>query len=162
MEHSGPPLSVVVVTYRNAATLPGVLAALKRDAPPGTELVIVENGGDAAIEAVVRAAWPDAVVTVNAQNRGFAAGVNQGVKRTTGQSILLLNPDAEVGPGAIEALQAALARLRTPASSRRACSTPRAIPSSLPTHSSRRSTSPGATSSSGTSCRTLSPDNSAA
>ena len=111
MEHSGPPLSVVVVTYRNAATLPGVLAALKRDAPPGTELVIVENGGDAAIEAVVRASWPDAVVTVNAQNRGFAAGVNQGVKRTTGQLILLLNPDAEVGPGAIEALQAALARL---------------------------------------------------
>lgn len=111
MEHSGPPLSVVVVTYRNAATLPSVLAALQREAPPGTELLVVENGGDATVEAVVRGTWPDAVVTVNAQNRGFAAGANQGVKLATGRSILLLNPDAEVGPGSIAALQDALARL---------------------------------------------------
>jgi N-acetylglucosaminyl-diphospho-decaprenol L-rhamnosyltransferase len=108
---SRPPISVVVVTFRNAATLPGALAALKQDAPPGTELLIVENGGDSAVELVVRATWPDAVVMVNAQNRGFAAGVNQGVRRATGRAILLLNPDAEVEPGAIAALQAGLARL---------------------------------------------------
>src|SRR5688572_24898091 len=106
-----PALSVVVVTFRNAATLPGALAALQREAPSGTELLVVENGGDQTVEAVVRATWPDAVVTVNAQNRGFAAGVNQGLKRATGQSLLLLNPDAEVEPGAIAALQEALARL---------------------------------------------------
>ncbi|MGF7473820.1 glycosyltransferase, partial [Salmonella enterica subsp. enterica serovar Minnesota] len=70
-------LSVVVVTFRSAATLPGVLAALGREAPPGTELLIVENGGDASIELVVRASWPDAVVMVNARNRGFASGANQ-------------------------------------------------------------------------------------
>ena len=111
MEQSGPPLSVVVVTYRNAATLPGVLAALKREAPPGTELLIVENGGDPTIESVVRASWPDALVTVNARNRGFAAGINQGVRQAASASLLLLNPDAEVGPRAIAALQAALANL---------------------------------------------------
>jgi GT2 family glycosyltransferase len=106
-----PGLSAVVVTFRSAATLPGVLAALGREAPPGTELLIVENGGDASIELVVRATWPDAVVMVNARNRGFAAGANQGLRRATGQTILLLNPDAEVEPGSVAALLDAQARL---------------------------------------------------
>lgn len=111
MEHSRPPLSVVIVTFRNAATLPGVLAALEREAPPGTELLVVENGGDATVETVVRATWPDAVVVVNAQNRGFAAGVNQGLRLAASSAILLLNPDAEVEPGSVAALQDALGRL---------------------------------------------------
>jgi len=111
MEQSRPPLSVVIVTFRNAATLPGALAALKRAAPPGTELLIVENGGDTSVEAVVRASWPDAVVTVNAANRGFAAGVNQALSQAASQAVLLLNPDAEVEPGSIAALLDALERL---------------------------------------------------
>ena len=111
MNQSGPPLSVVVVTFRNAATLPGALAALRRETPPGTELLVVENGGDPTVEPVVRATWPDAVVMVNTRNRGFAAGVNQGVRRAAGREIMLLNPDAEVEPGSVAALQDALARL---------------------------------------------------
>src|SRR5215212_8766192 len=111
MEHSAPPLSVVIVTFRNAATLPGALAALKSEVSPETELLIVENGGDQSVESLVRAIWPSATVMVNTQNRGFAAGVNQGVCRATSQTILLLNPDAEVEPGAIIALFDALERL---------------------------------------------------
>ena len=108
---SAPPLSVVIVTFRNAATLPGALTALKQEAPAGTELLIVENGGDRTVETAVRSLWPDAVVTVNTQNRGFAAGVNRGLKQATGEAVLLLNPDAEVEPGSIRALQDGLARL---------------------------------------------------
>ena len=111
MVQSGPPLSVVVVTFRNAATLPGALAALKREAPPGTELLIVENGGDVTVAADARAIWPDAVVMVNARNRGFAAGANQGVRRAAGRAVLLLNPDTEVEPGSVAALLDAQARL---------------------------------------------------
>jgi N-acetylglucosaminyl-diphospho-decaprenol L-rhamnosyltransferase len=111
MELSRPLLSVVVVTFRSVATLPGVLAALKAAAPAGTELLIVENGGDASVETVARAFWPDAVVVLNAANCGFAAGANQGVRRAASPAILLLNPDAEVEPGSIAALLDALERL---------------------------------------------------
>jgi N-acetylglucosaminyl-diphospho-decaprenol L-rhamnosyltransferase len=111
MELSRPPLSVVVVTFRSVATLPGVLTALRQAAPAGTELLIVENGGDASVEAVARAIWPDADIVVNASNRGFAAGANQGVRRAASPAILLLNPDAEVEPGSIAALLDALERL---------------------------------------------------
>jgi GT2 family glycosyltransferase len=109
MEHPAPPLSVVIVTFRSAATLPGALLALRHDAPPGTELLVVENGADVTVEALVRSVWPDALVTVNAENRGFAAGVNQGLRQSRSPLVLLLNPDAEIEAGAIAALQAALA-----------------------------------------------------
>jgi GT2 family glycosyltransferase len=111
MEHSAPPLSVVIVTFRNAATLPGALAALKAEVPSGTELLVVENGGDESVNVLVQAVWPGATVMVNAENRGFAAGVNQGVRHAASSTILLLNPDAEVEPGGITALSDALERL---------------------------------------------------
>jgi N-acetylglucosaminyl-diphospho-decaprenol L-rhamnosyltransferase len=111
MQQPRPPLSVVIVTFRSAATLPGALNALKREAPPGTELLVVENGGDASIEAVARAVWPTAAITLNPRNRGFAAGVNQGLRQASSQRVLLLNPDAELEPGAIEHLREALERL---------------------------------------------------
>jgi GT2 family glycosyltransferase len=111
LPRTGASLSVVIVTFRNARTLPGALSALKREAPPNTELVIVENGGDATVEAQVRTIWPDALVTINTVNRGFAAGVNQGVCHASARTILLLNPDAEVEPGAITTLLDALERL---------------------------------------------------
>jgi GT2 family glycosyltransferase len=111
MQQSAPPLSVVIVTFRSAATLPGALGALQREAPPGTELLLVENGGDATVEGVVCAVWPDARVILNRRNRGFAAGVNQGLRQATSQYLLLLNPDAEILPGTIAALREALERL---------------------------------------------------
>lgn len=105
------PLSVVIVTYRSAATLPAALAALVRSAPLGTELIVVENGGDAGVEAIVRAVWPAATVIVNETNVGFAVGVNVGLGLASGEAILLLNPDAEVEPDAISTLLAALKQL---------------------------------------------------
>jgi GT2 family glycosyltransferase len=111
MDQPAPSLTVVIVTFRNGATLPAALAALRRAASPDAELVVVENGGDASITETVRAAWPGATVLLNEANSGFAAGVNQGIARAHGAAILLLNPDAEVEPGAIEALQTALATI---------------------------------------------------
>ena len=108
MDQPGPSLTVVIVTFRNGATLPPALASLRRAAPPDAELVVIENGGDASISATVEAGWPGATVVVNDRNGGFAAGVNQGVARARGMAVLVLNPDAEVEPGAIAALQAAL------------------------------------------------------
>ncbi len=106
-----PPLSVVIVTFRNGATLPGALMALQQAAPPGTELLVVENGGDRGVEAVAQGIWPGAKVVVNAENVGFAAGVNQGIRQATGPALLLLNPDAEVEPTTISTLFGALDRL---------------------------------------------------
>jgi N-acetylglucosaminyl-diphospho-decaprenol L-rhamnosyltransferase len=105
------PLAVVIVTFRSGGTLRGALDALVRAAPLGTELVVVENGGDNAVEDLVQGIWPAATVVVSQNNVGFAMAVNAGVGLTDADTVLLLNPDAEVEPAAIKTLLAALDEL---------------------------------------------------
>lgn len=94
-------LSVIIVTYRSGRTLPATLAALAASAVRPSQLVVVENGGDSDIRALVTRAWPGADVIVNPANLGFAAAVNQGLGHARGDLLLLLNPDAEPEPAAL-------------------------------------------------------------
>jgi N-acetylglucosaminyl-diphospho-decaprenol L-rhamnosyltransferase len=101
-------LSVVVVTYRSAATLGHALDALAANAPRDTELVVIDNAAEPSIKACVEARWPGATVVTNDRNRGFGAAVNQALRLTRSELVLLLNPDAEMEPGCLEQLIAAI------------------------------------------------------
>ncbi|HXY86480.1 MAG TPA: glycosyltransferase family 2 protein [Gaiellaceae bacterium] len=65
------------------------------------ELVVIANGLDSA------AALPDGVrVVQNARMLGFSANINKGVAATSGDYVVVSNPDAIPEPGAIDALVA--------------------------------------------------------
>ena len=89
---------MVLVSWRDAAdTLAAIdsLADARRRIPPDgprASLVVVDNGGALAPEAVL-AAWPDATLLVNAANRGLAPAANQGAESAGGDVLLFLNPD---------------------------------------------------------------------
>jgi N-acetylglucosaminyl-diphospho-decaprenol L-rhamnosyltransferase len=106
-----PSLTAIVVTFRSSATLPTALQALRREAPEDAELIVVENAGDPNTEPLVAANWGTATVIANRHNRGFAAAVNQGLERANADLVLLLNPDAELRPGALACLVSALGEL---------------------------------------------------
>ena len=53
---------------------------------------------------MVREGFPDVHIIENDENLGFARANNQAIPRSTGRYILLLNPDTEVAPGALETL----------------------------------------------------------
>jgi N-acetylglucosaminyl-diphospho-decaprenol L-rhamnosyltransferase len=92
--------SVVVVTYNG---LPWIEQALTSVA--GVETVLVDNGSSDGTVAFVRERFP-AVVVVEQENRGLAAGWNTGIAQTTGRYVLLLNSDAWLDDGALDALVA--------------------------------------------------------
>ncbi|WP_165350408.1 glycosyltransferase family 2 protein [Xylanimonas protaetiae] len=96
-------VSVVVVTYD---TRDETLVALRSVAggftTTGHELVVVDNGTDGTADAV-RAELPGVVVEPGA-NVGFAAAVNLAVAHASGDGVLLLNPDTQVLPGALQRL----------------------------------------------------------
>ncbi len=96
-------MTVVTVTHRSAATIEGFIAAL----PRGIDLIVVDNAGGDAVPELVAAQAPQARVIRNAVNRGFGAGCNAGIDAATTDYILLLNPDARLQPGALDALLAA-------------------------------------------------------
>lgn len=93
-------LSIVIVHYRN----PERLLALIRTIPAAlsgqaAEIVIVDNEStDGTLAERVRTLLPDSRVIANQTNRGFAAGVNQGVAAAKGEVVAIVNPDVELAP----------------------------------------------------------------
>ena len=98
-------VDVVIVTFRSADRIEACLRAVPVG---GTRVIVVDNAsGD---ESPVRARAAGATVVVNRDNRGFAAAANQGARMGAGEAILFLNPDAVLGPGALEAMLGELER----------------------------------------------------
>ena len=100
-------VSVVIVSYNVRehllACLESVCASLRAGGLRG-EVIVVDNASrDGTVEAV-ESAYPETVVIVNRENRGFAAANNQGIRRSRGRVVVLLNPDTRVEGDALPQL----------------------------------------------------------
>jgi GT2 family glycosyltransferase len=103
-----PELSVVIVTYNSPEWTARCLDALLGEGAPSCpyEIVIVDNGSaPEAREALLGRSAVARVLLVDG-NLGFGRGCNLGVAHSRGRWILLLNPDAVVRPGSIDAMLA--------------------------------------------------------
>ncbi len=96
-------VSAVIVAYRSSDHLPALLASLEGV----DEVVVVDHSEDAAEAAALDRLGIDRLVIQ--ANRGYGAGLNRGVRESTGDLLLLLNPDVALLPGAAAALLGALA-----------------------------------------------------
>jgi N-acetylglucosaminyl-diphospho-decaprenol L-rhamnosyltransferase len=92
-----PDISVVIVSYKVPDLLRACLASVQRETAGCTyEIVVVENAsGDGSAE-MVRSEFPDVRLIALEENAGFAAGCNLGARESTGEYVLLLNPDTEL------------------------------------------------------------------
>ena len=84
------PVAAVVVSCNSAAEIGDCLASLGEAA----EVVVVDNASADETREVVSRDHPQVRLIANRENRGFAAGANQGVSATTSPLVLFLNPDA--------------------------------------------------------------------
>jgi N-acetylglucosaminyl-diphospho-decaprenol L-rhamnosyltransferase len=83
-------LVVVVVTYNSGAVIGDCLDSCRH-----IKTVVIDNAStDDTLEQVRLRPWAD--VIANAENRGFAAAVNQGVRQSDTEFVLLLNPDVQL------------------------------------------------------------------
>jgi N-acetylglucosaminyl-diphospho-decaprenol L-rhamnosyltransferase len=99
---NAPRVSVIVVSYQAEGDLGACLASLETHAGPDVEIVVVDNAStDGSAEHVRRAR---ARLILNAENVGFGRACNQGAATAAGRYLLFINPDAEVTPGALDAL----------------------------------------------------------
>ncbi len=98
-------VSVVILAYGAEEWLgAAVSSALATD---GAEVVVVDNG--CTSDAVRRLPTGGRLFVVTPPtNLGFAGGVDLGVASTTGDVVCMLNSDAELEPGALDALVDAL------------------------------------------------------
>jgi N-acetylglucosaminyl-diphospho-decaprenol L-rhamnosyltransferase len=93
-------VAAVVVTYNALPWLEPCLESLR-----GCDTVVVDHGSSDGTVAFVRERFPG-VRVVEEENRGLAFGWNTGIAHTSGRYVLLLNSDAWLHGGALEALVA--------------------------------------------------------
>ena len=98
-------VTVVTVAYRSAGVLDGLLASV----PSETPVIVVDNSDDDETAELV-GTYANATLIRQARNTGFGAGNNTGVAAATTPFVLLLNPDARLRAGCLEALVAAFRR----------------------------------------------------
>jgi N-acetylglucosaminyl-diphospho-decaprenol L-rhamnosyltransferase len=96
-------VAVVVVSFEAREPLLATLDGLAAVKTP-LEVAVVDNASRDGSADAVRGRHPRALVLANADNLGFARACNQGLRATGAPLVLFLNPDAEVRPGAVEAL----------------------------------------------------------
>lgn len=106
-------LSVVIVTWNSSHFIGPCLAALQANTRCRYECLLVDNASDDATVPIVRRDHPWVDVLQPGRNLGFAAANNLALQRARGRYLLLLNPDTEVQPDAIDALVALLERRPT-------------------------------------------------
>jgi len=94
-------VSAIVVAHRSADDLSQLLPTLTEVAD---EIVVVDNGSaDAELSRLIEGT-PKTTLLARPNNDGFAVGVNMGVANSSGEFILLINPDIRAEASALDAL----------------------------------------------------------
>ena len=96
-------LSIIIVSYNvREYLLKCIASVMEQTKEINYEIVVVDNvSADGSIDAVERV-YPEVITVRNTENVGFAKANNQGFAKSSGEFVLLLNPDTEVKPGSIE------------------------------------------------------------
>ncbi len=98
-------ISIVIVNWNTEALLRQCLASIMAHPPTGAfEVIVVDNASTDGSVSMVRDEFPGVLLLTNEKNVGFAAGNNRAIEASAGDTILLLNSDTVVRPGALEAL----------------------------------------------------------
>ena len=98
-------ISVIIVNHDGEAHLERCLRSLDGS---DAEILLVDNNSRDGSVALVRRQFPNVTIMPQERNLGYGAANNLAARHATGRGLLLLNPDAELQPGAFDALTAAL------------------------------------------------------
>ncbi|MDJ0836408.1 MAG: glycosyltransferase [Acidobacteriota bacterium] len=89
-----PSITFVVITMNRREDLTTCLKSLFAMEYPNLEILVVDNGSHDGTPDMVRRDFPEAVLVVNATNRGVAGGRNDGIAAAGGDLIAFLDDDA--------------------------------------------------------------------
>lgn len=98
-------VSVVIPLYNGRDLIEDCI----RSVPPNVEIVVTDDGSTDGAPELVEARFPDVIVIRGERNVGFGSNANRGLERATRDVRVVLNSDARLRPGALEALAATFA-----------------------------------------------------
>ncbi len=98
-------VDVIVPSYNGRVHLARLISNLRK-AGVDKSLVVVDDGSTDGSVEFVRSEFPDVKLIARSENGGFSAAVNDGIRATDADFVLVLNNDVEVTEGFLEPLLA--------------------------------------------------------
>ena len=92
-------MSVCIVNWNTRECLARCVECVLREA--AGEVIVVDNASEDGSADMVAERFPDVTLIRNEDNVGYAAGNNQAIAASSGDFVLLLNPDVELHEGAL-------------------------------------------------------------
>lgn len=89
-------LSVVIVTFNNAAMLANLLVELRQQIRLPDEVIVVDNASQDDMKSLVQANYPETIYIRLAENLGSAGGYYAGIKRAAESSDFIYTLDDDV------------------------------------------------------------------
>jgi GT2 family glycosyltransferase len=97
------PLSIIIVNYKSARLILDCLEHLYRDPVAASyEVIVVDNASGDDSKQLITSAFPGIIWLPVTYNSGFARANNEGIRRSTGDAVLLLNGDTLPDAAAVE------------------------------------------------------------
>ena len=98
-------LSIIIVSWNVKKDLTNCLESIKSNLPKEAfEIIVVDNKSSDGTVETIKKNFPEVIIIANNRNLGFAAANNQGIKKSCGDYLLLLNPDTIVLPASLDIL----------------------------------------------------------
>lgn len=100
-------VSIIVVSFNTKKLLDdciGAVVATLKNTKLRAEIIVVDNASIDGSVALLHKKYPEVIRIENKENVGFGKANNQGIKKSRGEHILLLNSDTIVQEFAIEKL----------------------------------------------------------
>lgn len=98
-------ISIVTLLYKDEEFIPQFIESVKKQNYKKIEMIFVDNACLDKGYELAKKLYPEATFIRNKENLGFAKGVNQGIKASKGDYVLLLNPDIILTPDCLEIMQ---------------------------------------------------------
>ena len=95
-------LSIIIINYRSAALIIDCLKSFAATSAVNPEMIIVDNSNSEEDKNKILTAYPQAKWINMNYNAGFARANNEGIRQSTGDVVLLLNPDTLIIDNAID------------------------------------------------------------
>lgn len=103
--------SVVIISFDGREFISDCLASVQKSLEgEAYEIITVDNGSSDGTLEIIKAGFPAVTVIENSNNLGFATAVNQGIVKSRGDYIFILNQDTRIRDRAIVKLSERMER----------------------------------------------------
>jgi len=90
--------SIIIVSWNVKNKLADNLKSILASSGASFEIIVVDNASNDGTAEMIRTDFPQVQLIANSLNLGFAKACNQGLARSSGSFLLLLNPDMLLRP----------------------------------------------------------------